>query len=252
MWLERILSSTSAPTERIYVAQRRISHQSYLTILLFKPSVMDDNRSSFVHNVLNSWELQTLQDQDQDRISFVSDVDTGRLLSASENGGREPMEQAESANLRTVASSVTVIEPHTESDGGVHSGSSENQHSTISNRQPAKTSNNTIREKRVQRLMKTMKGHLTSVWSTEILALLAALGLLGAIFGILIHYDGIQQPQWPYSINLNTVVDLLVTVLRAMLMQIIASGRQLAAVFIKTLANTHSFDSHWSAQMVVV
>jgi len=52
-------------------------------------------------------------------------------------------------------------------------------------------------------------------WSWEILSLVLAWGILAAVIAILVHFNKQPIPQWPVSINLNTVVALLSTVFRA-------------------------------------
>lgn len=51
-------------------------------------------------------------------------------------------------------------------------------------------------------------------WQWEIACLAVSVALIGAIIGILCHYEGQQMPRWPFSINLNTIIALLATILR--------------------------------------
>jgi hypothetical protein len=59
-------------------------------------------------------------------------------------------------------------------------------------------------------------------WSFEIATLLSAFGLMGAIIGILAHFDGQKVPEWPFSINLNTLIALLSTLFRASMLVAVA------------------------------
>lgn len=61
-------------------------------------------------------------------------------------------------------------------------------------------------------------------WWLEGLAIVVSLLLLAAIVGVLYHFDGKEQPDWPYWINLNTVVATLSTILRAQLLLVAAEG----------------------------
>ncbi|KAK8080998.1 hypothetical protein PG997_008816 [Apiospora hydei] len=51
-------------------------------------------------------------------------------------------------------------------------------------------------------------------WLWEIVSLAVSLVLIATIIGILCHYEGHQVPRWPFSINLNTLIALLATILR--------------------------------------
>lgn len=66
--------------------------------------------------------------------------------------------------------------------------------------------------------------HVWKAWLFEILSLVAGVSSLMAIATILGMYNDQRQPQWPYSINLTTLVALLATILRSMLMQVVESG----------------------------
>lgn len=62
-------------------------------------------------------------------------------------------------------------------------------------------------------------------WLPETLALLCGLGAFIAIIMILAGFSKTEQPQWPSYMNLSTVVALLATILRSMLMQVIEAGK---------------------------
>lgn len=66
--------------------------------------------------------------------------------------------------------------------------------------------------------------HVWKAWLFEILSLVAGVSSLIAIATVLGMYNDQRQPQWPYSVNLTTLVALLATILRSMLMQVIESG----------------------------
>ncbi|KAG8163810.1 hypothetical protein KVR01_005728 [Diaporthe batatas] len=67
------------------------------------------------------------------------------------------------------------------------------------------------------------RGPLISWW-LEGLAVVVSLLLLAAIVSLLYHFDGEEQPEWPYWINLNTVVATLSTILRAQLLLVAAEA----------------------------
>lgn len=62
-------------------------------------------------------------------------------------------------------------------------------------------------------------------WWLEGLAIIISLLLLAAIVGVLYRFDGKEQPDWPYWINLNTVVATMSTILRAQLLLVAAEGQ---------------------------
>lgn len=64
-------------------------------------------------------------------------------------------------------------------------------------------------------------------WWLEGLAIAISLLLLAAIVVVLFRYDGKEQPDWPYWINLNTIVATLSTILRAQLLLVAAEGLRL-------------------------
>ncbi|KAK4452756.1 hypothetical protein QBC34DRAFT_455785 [Podospora aff. communis PSN243] len=63
-----------------------------------------------------------------------------------------------------------------------------------------------------------------SVWKWDLAALLLALGILVAIRILLSYYDGKQVPQWPLGINLNSLVAILTTLFRALVLVFVAEA----------------------------
>jgi branched-subunit amino acid transport protein len=61
-------------------------------------------------------------------------------------------------------------------------------------------------------------------WLFEILSVVGALLLLCAIVGLLVGYHDTKQPVWKYSINLNSLVALLSTLFKALMMVAVAEG----------------------------
>jgi hypothetical protein len=66
---------------------------------------------------------------------------------------------------------------------------------------------------------------LVTVWWAETISLLMAIGAFLAIVTILAVYDNQEQPAWKYSLNLNTLVAILSTLLRASLVVIVEEGK---------------------------
>lgn len=64
---------------------------------------------------------------------------------------------------------------------------------------------------------------LIGVWASELLVLLAAIGMMITIAAVLQRYHGQEQPSWKYSLNLTTLVAILSTLLRISLVQIVES-----------------------------
>lgn len=48
--------------------------------------------------------------------------------------------------------------------------------------------------------------HVYRYWSWETGSVLVAAGTIAAIYSILSRYDGQEVPEWPFSINLNTLI----------------------------------------------
>lgn len=64
--------------------------------------------------------------------------------------------------------------------------------------------------------------HVFRFWTWELLSLFVALGLMAATIAILAHFEGQKVPEWPFSINLNTLIALLSTILRAAMLVAVA------------------------------
>ncbi|KAK6082490.1 hypothetical protein SCUP234_04329 [Seiridium cupressi] len=88
--------------------------------------------------------------------------------------------------------------------------------------------------------------HVFRFWTWEFLSLLVAIGLMAATIGILAHFEGQKVPDWPFSINLNTLVALLSTIQRAAMLVAVAEviGQLKYAYFSrpKPLKDLHDFD----------
>jgi hypothetical protein len=61
-------------------------------------------------------------------------------------------------------------------------------------------------------------------WTFEILALVVALGAIGAIIGVVFRYNGRALPDWPHDITLNALIALLATFANATISVCLASG----------------------------
>lgn len=59
-------------------------------------------------------------------------------------------------------------------------------------------------------------------WILEVCSVMLAIGLTAAIISILAHFNGQTVPDWPLSINLNTVIALLATLSRALILLTVA------------------------------
>ncbi|KAI1078194.1 hypothetical protein F5B20DRAFT_592082 [Whalleya microplaca] len=57
--------------------------------------------------------------------------------------------------------------------------------------------------------------HVFRFWPWEAGSVALALGLIAATYSILSRYDRERVPDWPFSINLNTLVSLISTIMRA-------------------------------------
>lgn len=88
--------------------------------------------------------------------------------------------------------------------------------------------------------------HVGRFWLWEIISVIVAAGLVAANISILAHYDGQKVPEWPFSINLNTLIALLSTILRAALLVAVAEiiGQVKYAYFAKNrrLEDIDAFD----------
>ncbi|ROV91205.1 hypothetical protein VMCG_09358 [Cytospora schulzeri] len=64
--------------------------------------------------------------------------------------------------------------------------------------------------------------HIFRHWCLEILTIFVATGLMVAIIVLLSLYNGKHMPEWPFSINLSTVIAALSTFLRAAILAAVA------------------------------
>lgn len=61
-------------------------------------------------------------------------------------------------------------------------------------------------------------------WTWEIISLFLTIGLIVAIVAILSHFEGRPLPDWPFGINLSTLVALLSTILRTLMLVAVAEA----------------------------
>lgn len=59
-------------------------------------------------------------------------------------------------------------------------------------------------------------------WILEVCSVVLAIGLIAAIISILAHFNGQTVPDWPLTINLNTLIALLATLSRALILLVVA------------------------------
>ncbi|KAH8659901.1 hypothetical protein BX600DRAFT_522550 [Xylariales sp. PMI_506] len=59
------------------------------------------------------------------------------------------------------------------------------------------------------------------IWTLELLSVVFAIAILVAVFAVLAHFNGQQIPQWPLSINLNTIVSILSIMFRTAILFVI-------------------------------
>lgn len=90
---------------------------------------------------------------------------------------------------------------------------------------------------------------LVTVWWNEAVSLLMATGAFLAIVTILAVYDNKEQPAWKYSLNLNTLVAILSTLMRASLVVIVEEGKHTSFVLSR---GALTISSRQSAKMGVV
>lgn len=64
--------------------------------------------------------------------------------------------------------------------------------------------------------------HIFRLWKLEILNCILAITTLGAIYGILQHYDGRRIPNWDIPINLNSLIAFLTFTFRASLIFVLS------------------------------
>lgn len=65
---------------------------------------------------------------------------------------------------------------------------------------------------------------LLKFWTWEIISLFLTIGLIVAIVAILSHFEGRPLPDWPFGINLSTLVALLSTILRTLMLVTVAEA----------------------------
>lgn len=75
---------------------------------------------------------------------------------------------------------------------------------------PPSSQSGSLKEKRSS-LFSLERAGFTSktTWIPDILCLLIGIAAIGAIIGVLAHFNDRTLPSWPYSITLNTIIALL-------------------------------------------
>lgn len=66
--------------------------------------------------------------------------------------------------------------------------------------------------------------HLLRNWKWEALSIVISLGLMGAVIATLARYDHGTQPEWPYNININSLISVFTAVMIAQLSFILAES----------------------------
>lgn len=74
-------------------------------------------------------------------------------------------------------------------------------------------------------------GRLASAWWQEIISFLFATVLFVVIAAILAKYNGQEQPESKYSLNLSTLVAILSTLMRASLVVVVEEGKYDSTLF---------------------
>jgi len=63
--------------------------------------------------------------------------------------------------------------------------------------------------------------HILRFWKWEVLAIILAACAMAAIIFLLVYFDGERVPEWPYTINLTTLVSVIATIFKAALLAVI-------------------------------
>lgn len=87
-------------------------------------------------------------------------------------------------------------------------------------------------------------GQVANLWAFEVLTLSAAVLVLVGLILLLKEFDGDKQPEWPDWINLSTIVSILATTLRTLLVVVIASGTSPATVTLVSKILNQGIVSH--------
>lgn len=71
------------------------------------------------------------------------------------------------------------------------------------------------------------KGPFWRLWLNETVSMIMSLLLLAAVVAVLAAFDGVPQPDWgsKISLTLNSLIAILSTLCRAMLMLVVAEGK---------------------------
>lgn len=64
--------------------------------------------------------------------------------------------------------------------------------------------------------------NILKLWKWEVLNCVLAIGMLGSMYGVLLHYDSLRIPDWGSTINLSTLIALMATLLRTMLVFVVS------------------------------
>ena len=77
---------------------------------------------------------------------------------------------------------------------------------------------------RVSAARTTRQSNLLRIWWRELIACVIMFVMLFAILGTLFPYQGRPLPKWPYNLSVNTLVSVLVTVMKTSILFILAEG----------------------------
>ncbi|KAK4442802.1 hypothetical protein QBC34DRAFT_363084 [Podospora aff. communis PSN243] len=100
---------------------------------------------------------------------------------------------------------------------------------------------------RLKRRARTAWHTMQPLWPLETLSIIVALGLLGAVIGVLVRFDDREIGEWTFPINLSTLVSILATLLRVCILYAVSEIiSQLKWVWFtrrtRPLINLHNFD----------
>lgn len=97
-------------------------------------------------------------------------------------------------------------------------------HTTVTELSSSTTKRSPFRRRQQPRTGRRRGSSSIKFWTWEIISLFLTIGLIVAVATILSHFDGRPLPDWPFGINLNTLIALLSTILRTLMLVAVAEA----------------------------
>lgn len=197
-YTRRSLIPNSFVSNSGYHCKRLQSHPTYAKFPLISLSPRHDPTRS----------IATMASSSAPSMSNNSDGDQPALLDGQSHELESLLSEVTSTTSAASQQTAAVYHPAEAPAGQAKAGSASAQDGTTSGLKPDKSP-------------------FWRLWAIEMVSMITSLLLLAAIVAILAAFDGVPQPGWGrrITITLNSLIAILSTLCRAMLMLVVAEGR---------------------------